>query len=83
MPASTFRFSSTPLDGSLLRAELGDPTCGGYAAFEGWVRDHNEGRQVTRLEYEAFAELAVKEGERIVSEAESMIKGRLSQAVAA
>ena len=33
------------------------------------MRDHNEGQEVTRLEYEAFQELAVKEGERIVAEA--------------
>jgi adenylyltransferase/sulfurtransferase len=64
-----FRFSSTPLDESALRAELSDPTCGGYAAFEGWVRDHNEGRRVRRLEYEAFEPLAIKEGERIIAEA--------------
>ena len=44
-------------------------TCGGFAAFEGWVRNHNEGLAVTRLEYEAFAELAEKEGARIVEEA--------------
>ena len=66
---SVFRFSSTPLDESTLRAELSDPTCGGYAAFEGWVRDHNEGRRVHRLEYEAFEPLAIKEGERIIAEA--------------
>ena len=64
-----FRFSSTPLDESTLRAGLSDPTCGGYAAFEGWVRDHNEGQRVRRLEYEAFEPLAVKEGERIIAEA--------------
>ena len=64
-----FRFSSTPLDDSTLRAELSDPACGGYAAFEGWVRDHNEGRGVLRLEYEAFAPLACREGERILAEA--------------
>jgi sulfur-carrier protein adenylyltransferase/sulfurtransferase len=64
-----FRFSSTALDESALRAALGDPTCGGYAAFEGWVRDHNEGRRVRRLEYEAFEPLAIKEGERIIAEA--------------
>ena len=64
-----FRFSSTPLDESTLRAELSDPACGGYAAFEGWVRDHNEGRRVRRLEYEAFEPLAIKEGERIIAEA--------------
>lgn len=65
----TFRFSSTPLDDSPLRAPLSDPSCGGYASFEGWVRDHNEGRRVRRLEYEAFEPLAIKEGERIVAEA--------------
>ena len=65
----TFRFSSTHLDESTLRAELSDPACGGYAAFEGWVRDHNEGQRVRRLEYEAFEPLAIKEGERIIAEA--------------
>ena len=65
----TFRFSPTPLDESTLRAELSDPACGGYAAFEGWVRDHNEGQRVRRLEYEAFEPLAIKEGERIIAEA--------------
>lgn len=64
-----FRFSSTPLDGPALSAELADPACGGYAAFEGWVRDHNEGQRVRRLEYEAFEPLAIKEGERIIAEA--------------
>jgi len=64
-----FRFSSTPLDESTLRTELSDPACGGYAAFEGWVRNHNEGLRVRRLEYEAFEPLAIKEGERIIAEA--------------
>ncbi|MGA1376378.1 MAG: ThiF family adenylyltransferase, partial [Steroidobacteraceae bacterium] len=64
-----FRFSSSGLNTESLRAELADPTCGGYAAFEGWVRNHNEGREVRRLEYEAFTELAVREGERIIAEA--------------
>ncbi len=64
-----FRFSTTPLDTPALQRELRDVTCGGFAAFEGWVRDHNEGHAVTRLEYEAFAELAEKEGARIVQAA--------------
>ena len=64
-----FRFSATPIDESALRAGLSDPACGGYAAFEGWVRDHNEGLRVRRLEYEAFEPLAIREGERIISEA--------------
>jgi adenylyltransferase/sulfurtransferase len=64
-----FAFSSEPLDPELCRAALTDPASGGYVSFEGWVRDHNEGRRVERLEYEAFEALAVKEGERIVADA--------------
>ncbi|HQR49181.1 MAG TPA: ThiF family adenylyltransferase [Steroidobacteraceae bacterium] len=64
-----FSFSSAPLEPERYRAELGDPACGGYASFEGWVRDHNEGHRVSRLEYEAFEALALKEGERIVAAA--------------
>jgi sulfur-carrier protein adenylyltransferase/sulfurtransferase len=64
-----FAFSDRPLDSAAERARIEDPACGGYASFEGWVRDFNDGRPVARLEYEAYAELAVKEGERIVAEA--------------
>lgn len=67
MPA--FEFSRTPLDTATARRALEDASCGGYVSFEGWVRDHNEGRRVRRLEYEAFESLAVREGERIVAEA--------------
>jgi len=66
---STFRFSSVAFDPQLLRAELADPTAGGYACFEGWVRNHNEGHAVVRLEYEAFEALAAQEAERIIAEA--------------
>ena len=62
---SAFRFSTAALDPRALRGELADPTCGGYAAFEGWVRNHHEGQPVTRLEYEAYVPLAVREGERV------------------
>ena len=66
---ATFRFSRTPIDAESARAELADPTCGGYTSFEGLVRNHNEGMNVRHLEYEAFEPLAIKEGERIVAEA--------------
>jgi sulfur-carrier protein adenylyltransferase/sulfurtransferase len=65
----TFGFSHSPIDPQSLRVALEDPAAGGYAAFEGWVRNHNEGHAVTRLDYEAFEALANKEGERIVQEA--------------
>jgi adenylyltransferase/sulfurtransferase len=66
---NTFRFSHEPLDTEALRDSLRDPACGGYTSFEGWVRNHNEGHNVSRLEYEAFEPLAVKEAERIMAEA--------------
>src|SRR5277367_1719390 len=65
----SFRFTQTAIDTAEARRELQDLGCGGYVSFEGWVRDHNEGQEVTRLEYESFQELAVKEGERIIAEA--------------
>lgn len=66
---SRFEFSHHAIDPTALARGLADASCGGYASFEGWVRDLNEGRAVRRLEYEAFEELAVREGERIVAEA--------------
>ncbi|HKD55774.1 MAG TPA: molybdenum cofactor biosynthesis protein MoaE [Steroidobacteraceae bacterium] len=66
---TSFRFSNTPIECESLRGELTDAACGGFAAFEGWVRDSNEGQRVRALEYEAFEVLAVREGERIVQEA--------------
>ncbi len=64
-----FRFTHTAIEPETLRRQLADPACGGYAAFEGWVRDSNDGERVRRLEYEAFEPLAMREGERILAEA--------------
>src|SRR5262245_25779535 len=64
-----FSFSHQPLDTEALARAMRDDACCGFAEFEGWVRNHNKGHAVTRLEYEAFAELAEKEGTRIVAEA--------------
>ena len=48
---------------------LTDPACGGITSFEGVVRNHNENRAVEALEYEAYQELAEKEGAVILQEA--------------
>lgn len=64
-----FVFTHAPIEAAPLRRQLMAPHCGGFASFEGWVRDHNEARRVARLEYEAFEALAVREGERILGEA--------------
>lgn len=65
----SFVIASTPLDSAALKGELLDRRAGACVTFEGWVRDCNDGRIVRALEYEAFAELAGREGERIVAEA--------------
>ena len=64
---SAFRLATAAFDERALRAELLDASCGGYTSFEGWVRNHNEGQQVLRLEYEAFVPLALSEGEKIIA----------------
>ena len=67
---SRFSFAHQALSAATVRQQVTAATSGAYVAFEGWVRDHNEGRQVLRLEYEAFESLGLKEGERIILEAE-------------
>jgi molybdopterin synthase catalytic subunit len=64
-----FRFTRAPIDATRLRAALEHPGCGGFAVFEGWVRDESEGERVTHLEYEAFEALALREGACILGEA--------------
>ena len=64
-----FKISAEPLDPAALKRELADAHAGACVTFEGWVRDHNDGRPVRALDYEAFGALAEREGERIVAEA--------------
>lgn len=63
-----FTISNTPIDPRSLCDEVRDPSAGGFASFEGWVRNHHKGRDVASLEYEAFPALAEKEGQRIIEE---------------
>ncbi len=56
-----------PVAADLLPAA--DHACGGVVVFEGRVRDHDEGRAVVALEYEAYDELARREGARLLAEA--------------
>jgi molybdopterin synthase catalytic subunit len=67
---SHFEFRREHVDLAPYRALVADPVAGAYASFEGWVRNHNDGRDgVLRLEYEGYEQLGVKEGERIIAEA--------------
>ena len=62
------RICNSPIDPEKLRQLLIDDAAGGFVAFEGWVRNENEGQEVLRLEYEVYAPLAVKEGAKIIEE---------------
>lgn len=64
-----FRITSGPMDTALLTEGFREARAGAFAFFEGRVRDLNEGKPVRALEYEAYAPLAEKEGERILGEA--------------
>lgn len=64
-----FALEENSIDTHALRQKMSDPMAGAFLAFEGWVRDHNEGKAVSLLAYESYAELAQKEGERILMEA--------------
>ena len=46
-------------------SEVADPAAGASAVFVGTTRDHNRGRSVTRLEYDAYPEMAEAEMARI------------------
>jgi len=64
-----FRLSDAPIDAAAERGALGHAAAGACVDFEGWVRDHNAGRAVRRLDYQAYAALAEDEGEAILAEA--------------
>jgi molybdopterin synthase catalytic subunit len=64
-----FAITESPLDASAIAALVADPGHGAVTIFVGAVRQVNLGRAVRRLEYEAYAPLAVRVFERIAREA--------------
>lgn len=63
--------SRDPVDLNALLAEVAAPERGGVASFLGLVRDHHEGRGVTRLAYSAYEPMAERVSAEIVAEAEA------------
>ena len=64
-----FSLTAQAIDTAALRARLASHSAGACATFEGWVRNHHEGRAVLGLRYEAYPRLALAEGERVMDEA--------------
>ncbi len=69
LASKDFKITEGAIDVVALKAELHDDRAGAVTTFEGHVRNHNEGRSVTKLEYEACESLAQTEAKRIFDEA--------------
>jgi len=76
-----FNLSSHPLNRDKLHAEMAQNAAGAIVVFEGWVRNHNEGKKVSSLEYQVYPELALKEGEKILREAKEKFNLHEARAV--
>lgn len=77
-PLPAVALTDVPLDAArvaALQALVSGPGIGGVALFIGQVRDHARGRAVTRLEYEAYPSMALKQLQAIVTELEARYPG--------
>ncbi len=63
-----FRLSELPLSLDEVVREVASDEAGAIATFTGTTRAHSRGREVVRLEYEAFEGMAEAEMERIAAE---------------
>ncbi len=63
-----FYLSQNSLEHLNLKQDMLSDEAGGFACFEGWVRNHNEGKKVIALEYEAFDQLCQTEAQKIFNE---------------
>lgn len=70
-----FELTAQPIDSAALQARLAAPEAGALTIFEGRVRNHHLGKPVTKLEYEAFDDMARLEGEAITTETERIYPG--------
>ncbi len=72
---SLFRVVDSALNVGEATAAVSGPEIGGIDLFLGAVRNHNDGRAVTRLDYHAYVSMAEKEMARIADELRQEIPG--------
>jgi molybdopterin synthase catalytic subunit len=76
-----FELTTDPLDARRLEAAVAHKGAGAICTFTGIVRDNSRGRSVTHLEYEAYAEMAKAEMQKIAGEiAERWPEARVAMA---
>lgn len=66
-----FHLTHQTIDPAALRVGMLSPEAGAYCNYEGWVRDHNEGKAVVALHYSSYAQLAPAIAEQILTEAKT------------
>ena len=56
---------NNPINVAQVEQYVYDPTCGGIVTFIGTVRNSTKGKNVVRLEFEAYVPMAIKELQKI------------------
>lgn len=69
MQKKDLRLTEEPLDVGAAFAVLQTPAAGGVALFAGTTRQWTAGRETTRLEYESYGPMALREMDRLAEEA--------------
>lgn len=72
---AAFVLTRERIDSVAVRARVEHPSVGAVCLFQGIVRDHNAGRAVTLLEYEAYDSMVVREMTRIAEELQRAFPG--------
>ena len=72
---SAARLTSQPIDGAALTREVAADDRGAVSIFLGTVRNSNEGRPVSGIDYSGYDAMAVAEMTRIVDEACERFRG--------
>lgn len=65
------QLKETPLDVERCYNLVANNSAGGISLFVGTVRDQTKGKKVIRLEFEAYAPMAVSEMQKIAEQAQS------------
>lgn len=63
-----FQITDQPIDTAALVSQAESPSAGALVIFEGRVRNHHQGKEVTALDYSAHPILAQPEGQKLVEE---------------
>ena len=64
-----FALLDKPINDRRLKLALLNDQSGALATFEGWVRNHNNARPVTKLTYYGYEKLAINQGEKLIAQA--------------